>query len=183
MNSLFPVEIADLVAFGFAAPQRLNFGGAQRLGVHQLPGGVRKLDAMGPDDDDIHWQGWFYAEEVGDAVAAAQRLDRARRAGQPVILAWDSFEFTIVIEHFKGDYEFPTRVGFELACKVLQDNTAPQTSAAGSDLGSLVGDDLGNVLSAAQGLGMIVPGSLPSIFSSSLGAAIAAATAITWSPG
>jgi hypothetical protein len=181
MPQLFPVEIGDLVAYGFALPQRLNFGGAQRLGVHQLPGGIRVIDTMGPDEDDIHWQGWFYSDDGFDPVAAAQSLDRKRRAGIPVTLAWDSFQYTVLIEHFKGEYEFPSRVGFELSCKVVQDDTAGSPDDGSGDLDGLFGNDLGNVLNAAQGLGMIVPGNLPSTFSSTVGAAIAAATDITWS--
>src|SRR6185312_11704495 len=121
-TQLFPVQIADLTAWGFAIPERLNFGGAQRLGVHQLPAGVRIIDSLGPDDDDIHWAGMFLQDgESPDPVQAAQHLDFLRKQGAPVQLSWDVFSYLVVIENFKANYEYISRVTFEMTCKVVQD--------------------------------------------------------------
>jgi hypothetical protein len=53
---LGPVAFSD-----FEDPERIRFGGAQRLAVHKLPGGARVIDALGPDDTEIGWSGIFAA--------------------------------------------------------------------------------------------------------------------------
>ena len=37
----------------FEVPATINVGGAQRLAVHRLLGGIRVIDALGRDDSDI----------------------------------------------------------------------------------------------------------------------------------
>ena len=125
MPQLFPVTIGQFTAQGFSVPEKLTFGGMQRLGVHQLPGGVRIIDAMGADDGDIEWKGMLLAGDVPDPVAAAEQIDQMRKQGAPVMLSWDTFQFLVVIDDFRADYEFTSRIPFEIKFKVVQDMTLP----------------------------------------------------------
>src|SRR5260221_491868 len=122
-QELFPVQLADLTAWGFAIPDALNFGGAQRLGVHQLPAGGRIIDSMGTDDSDITWKGMFLKRGAGDPdpVEAARYIDYLRKQGAPVDLSWDAFQYRVLIEQYKPSYEFPTRVTFDIVMKVVED--------------------------------------------------------------
>jgi len=181
MPELFPVQIADLTAWGFANPERLNIGGAQRLGVHQLPAGVRILDSMGADDADIKWSGMFFQRGSDpDPVEAARYLDYLRKQGAPVQLSWDVFMYEGIIESFSAEYEFITRLPFSISFKVLQDLTAPVTTFDSGDVDDLVDTDWANSLSILGELNMTVGAGLPGPFSNVVGAAQVAASTIAW---
>ncbi|HZT90255.1 MAG TPA: hypothetical protein VFA12_20110 [Stellaceae bacterium] len=178
---LFPVQIGQFTARGGSVPDKnINFGGAQRLGVHQLPGGVRIVDVMGPSDDDIHWKGTLYSDDVGDAVAAALEIDQMRQTGTPVTLSWDVLSYTVVIAHFKPEFEFVSRVPFEMVIKVIDDPQSPADQNGTGDLDTLVAGDMTNTLNSATQLNMTVPSAMPSPFSASFGSAQPANQAITW---
>jgi len=51
---LGPVAFQD-----FEIPSAINFGGRQRLAVHQLTNGRRVVDTMGPDASEIGFSGVF----------------------------------------------------------------------------------------------------------------------------
>ena len=160
----------------FDVPDKMPWGGAQRLGVHQLPGGIRIVDAMGPDDLDLTWSGMFFGP---DATEKGRYLDYLRKRGGPVTLSWDSFQYTVVVERFEGDFERYYQVPYKISCKVIEDLTQPTSGPQQSGLDDLIRADMTNVLSVAQALGMTVTGSLPGPFSTTLGAVIASATGVS----
>jgi hypothetical protein len=209
MPDLFPVQIGQFTAQGFAVPQSLNFGGAQRLGVHQLPAGARVIDSMGPDESDIHWSGMFITGlGSNNPVQDAQQLDIYRVQGQPLTLSWDVFQYSVIVEHFAADEQFPSKVPFSISFKVVQNLNNPttpgatagasagQASSAGSggNIDSLVNGDMNGTLSDGQAVGMTVPNATPGPISTNpgsstvtaTGAAASASTSadtnITWSP-
>lgn len=171
-TQLFPVQLANFTAWGFAVPESLNWGGAQRLGVHQLPNGVRVIDSMGPDDSDINWKGMFLKRSPGEPnpVDAARYIDFLRKQGSPTKITWDAFDFDVVVEQFKPSYEFPTRVSFDIVLKVIQDNTAPGQNFAAPQIDDLMRDDFSNILGLVSFLNMAVAAGLPGSFSSSASA-------------
>lgn len=80
---LGPVAFAD-----FEIPERIAFGGTQRLAVHKLPGGLRVIDALGRDDRELTWSGIFAGP---DATARSRLLDLLRARGAVLPLTWDVF--------------------------------------------------------------------------------------------
>ena len=87
---------------GPEVPEKISIGGDQMLNTHKLVGGVRIVDAMGPDDQSLSWSGWFL---YGNATARARFLDNIRRQGLPCTLTWDMFSYQVVISRFTADYE------------------------------------------------------------------------------
>jgi hypothetical protein len=141
--------MADLTLGGvvfqdFEIPESINFGGAQALVVHELPGGTRNIDAMGPDDDDIRWSGRFRGQ------SAEQRsilLDFMRRQGNQVLLSWGLHRFQVVIKEFRADYQQSYEIPYSITCTVVLDEAQALASAAIGFAESMVGD-----LIAATGL-------------------------------
>ncbi len=89
------------VAFdGFEVPERISFGGRQKLVVHTMPGGGRIVDAMGPDEAPIRWSGVFSGPDAGGRV---RTLERLRRLGAPLLLAWDAWRYTVIIQDFLAE--------------------------------------------------------------------------------
>src|SRR5271154_5082483 len=78
-------------------PEKISFGGQQRVAVQNLIGGGRVVATLGIDDGRISFSGIFSGT---DAVARAQMLDAARASGLAVPLVWDSFYYTVIIADF-----------------------------------------------------------------------------------
>ena len=50
---MIALTLGGVVFADFEIPDSINFGGEQVLSVHQLPGGTRVIDALGPSDAEI----------------------------------------------------------------------------------------------------------------------------------
>ena len=85
---------------GFEVPERIAFGGEQRLAVHVLPGGGRVVDAMGPDEGPIRWSGVFSGVGAG---ARVRLLERMRRDGAVHPLTWGGWRHSVVVESFTAE--------------------------------------------------------------------------------
>ncbi len=147
--------VLTLGDFAFARleiPEKIAFGGAQKLVTHELVGGVRVVDAMGREDVPLEWSGMFTG---ANALARARYLDGLRIAGKPLTLTWDEFLYTVVIRSFTADFERFYQIPYRISCLVVADGTSPQTSIASAGIDSLLADDLAaaKVLAAKIGDG------------------------------
>ena len=106
----------------FEVPAWVRFGGRQRLAVHALPGGGRVVDALGADEGDLAWSGAFSGV---DAAPRAQTLDELRRAGQPLLCAWASWAYQVIIAEFEAQTAGPWWVPYRLRLLVLYDASRP----------------------------------------------------------
>ena len=130
---LGPVAFHD-----FEVPERIVFGGTQKLAVHELPGGGRVIDVMGAQSADLVWSGVFSG---ADAAERVRLLDSLRLLAAQVPLSWDVFAYTVVIERLEAEYTSPWWIPYHLTCKVVQDPVAALI-AFGSTLVSQVTSDL-----------------------------------------
>jgi hypothetical protein len=121
----------------FELPERIRFGGKQRLAVHTLPGGMRVIDAMGRDDADISWSGMFSS---ADAADRARSLDLMRAEGGAWTLSWDTFCYLVVIRSFDASYEHVNWVPYRISCTVVQDLAQAVTELVASAATSVLGD-------------------------------------------
>jgi hypothetical protein len=142
------IILGPIVLRDFEVPEHMNFGGAQRLAVHFLPGGARVIDALGRDDAEITFSGTFSGPE---ASARARAVDALRATGLPQLLSWDVFAYTVVIRDFHADYRAGNWIPFRIACTVLRDEAAAFVEAPLALAESLLGD-VG--IAAAAGIGM-----------------------------
>jgi hypothetical protein len=154
---LGPVTFQD-----FALPGRIHFGGAQRLAVHTLPGGVRVIDSMGRNDADISWSGAFSG---ADAADQARGIDLMRAEGEMWTLAWDAFCYLVVIGSFEASYEHVNWVPYRISCTVVQDLAqsavgvvASLATSVLSDLASVIGIDTSAAVAAVGAAGALAAG-------------------------
>ena len=143
----------------FEVPGRIEFGGGQRLAVHALPGGVRVIDALGPEDAPIHWSGVFTGPSAGERV---RLLNVLRSTGEPLPLAWDDFVYEVIVAGLEVRFERPNWIPYRIACMVLSDLSSPLQLAM--SLAASIGGDLRSAgaynaldLSGA-GAALVVPG-------------------------
>jgi hypothetical protein len=163
----------------FELPPRIFFGGAQRMAVHALPGGVRVIDALGRDDADIVWSGAFSGS---DAAERARLLDLLRAEGGVWPLAWDAFAYEVVIAAFEAEYQHANWVPYRVVCKVVLDLAQAAVLAVADLAGSVLADLTqagplaGGAVAALGAAGGAVPGT--AAFAATLGSAGGAVQAI-----
>lgn len=129
---LGPVVFRD-----FEVPERINFGGAQRLAVHHLTSGGRVIDTLGRDDADISFSGIFTG---ADAMARTRTLDEFRALGRVLTLTWDVLTYSVVIREFQASFTQPGWIPFRVCCTVLRDEAAALIEAPLSLVASVLGD-------------------------------------------
>ncbi|MDR3718392.1 MAG: hypothetical protein P4K98_06290 [Bryobacteraceae bacterium] len=139
----------------FEVPERVSWGGRQRLSVHRLPGGGRVIDALGRDDADISWSGVFTGE---DATARVRQMDLMRISGAAWPLTWDWFYYTVVISKFEVEYQSQNWIPYRVVCTVVRDEVDPILETAvglaiqiSGDLLAAAGFETDVDLSAATG--------------------------------
>jgi hypothetical protein len=133
----FSLTLGPVAFAGFELPSSITLGGRQRLAIHRLPGGLRIIDALGADPADLAWSGIFTGPDAADR---ARTLDTLRIAGQTLLLAWDAFLYSVIIENFQADYRSPWWIPYRLSCSVLQDEAAAVVAAAVSLVPAITGD-------------------------------------------
>ena len=121
----FSLTLGPVAFVGFELPSSIAFGGRQRLATHRLPGGIRIIDALGPDPADLAWSGIFTGPDAADR---ARLLDTLRVAGKALPLAWDAFLNTVIIENFSANYRSPWWIPYRISCTVLRDEAASAVS-------------------------------------------------------
>jgi hypothetical protein len=110
----------------FEVPERIAFGGAQRLAVNQMIGGGRVVNALGVDDGEIGFSGIFSGS---DAAGRVQALDLLRSTGTAVPFIWGDFFYIVVVAQFIVEYTKPWWMPFAVRCVVVTDLVAALGSA------------------------------------------------------
>jgi hypothetical protein len=150
------VTLGPVKLTGMAAPPNIPIGGRQAMTVHKLPGGARVIDATGQDDADIKWSGVL---DTQDASTIARTLDKLRRSGSAVTLAWDVFSYQVVVSEFTCGTKFVPPMHYSIKMMVVKDNTLA-SGVTPIALALQVGEDLktGNYFGALSAAGQGVVG-------------------------
>lgn len=167
--------LGDVTFAGLEVPASIKFGGEQRLCVHELVGGARVIDAMGRADHPLEWGGWFLG---ADAVSRAQLLDSLRISGAVQTLAWDRFQYQVIVRSFAADFQRFYQVPYRISCEVVSDQTQPVTSPPSPPIDQAINSDA----SAAGVLAAAIGDSPLSAAISSMQSAIGAVTSFVTAP-
>jgi hypothetical protein len=145
---------------GMEVPERMPFGGSQRVAEHFLPGGGVIIDALGPKERDIEWSGYFTGTS---AVSRALKIDAIRQTGSSVMLTWAGFSRKVIIKDFAPDY---TRMGavipYKITCAVITGASAAKPgllAQIAGDITSALGLD--NLPAGVQSAVTAVQAALP----------------------
>lgn len=139
------ITLGDFQFRNLEIPASINFGGEQKLNVHELVGGTRIIDALGHQEDDVSWNGLITGP---DALDRAAQLDNMRIAGDQVTLSWFNFNYLVVIKYFRANTERYYQINYSITLTVVQ-----ELSLLGAIL-SLLGIDAAilNDVTVANGL-------------------------------
>jgi len=153
------IILGGIPFYGHAVPNKINFGGKQKVTTQTLIGGQRVVDAMGAEPDDIKWSGRFRG---ADAIDNAVALDQMRKSGAAVPLTWFGFYFTVVVTSFTAETEKFYEVPYNITCLVV-DDPSNALEAVLSSLDSLVGGDLTSATNAGVALGAAASAALTNL--------------------
>ena len=141
-----PIRLGLIDLQDFEIPQSVRFGGRHRLSVHALAGGRRIVERLGPDDDEIEFQGTFSGPT---AEARARAFDNLRLSGEVVWLTWESFRRQIIVRRFIAEFHNPWWIPYRISCVVAhQTHIGP---ADGTNTAAVLSADLSNAMAAAAG--------------------------------
>ncbi len=121
------VLLGPVTLQGFEVPERIMFGGGQRLAVHELIGGGRVIDTLGAAAEEIALGGIFSGP---DAALRVQSLDAARILGTALPISWGDFAYTVIIAEFAVHYEKSWWIPYALRLVVVEDPVALLVSVA-----------------------------------------------------
>lgn len=137
-------------------PEKINFGGKQRVAVQNLIGGGRVVSALGLDDGEISFAGIFSG---ADAASRAQELDAARALGAQLPLVWGEFYYLVLIQEFKAEYRKSSLIPFSINCIVVSDPLAAAVNLV-APLANLVAGDLAAAAGLSGQAGLSLQGGL-----------------------
>ncbi len=127
------VNLGDFQFALFEIPEKISWGGSQRIAVHELVGGQRVLDAMGRSDRSLVWSGLFMGQ---NATARARFLDTMRAQGAAQTLTFGQLAYSVIVKEFDPDYERFYQIPYRIECEVIADLANPVTTAAPASIDS-----------------------------------------------
>lgn len=131
-------------------PEKITFGGKQKLAKHELVGGKRVIDAMGRSDAPLLWSGLILGE---NALSRARYLDYLRISGKQCILVWSELSYRVVVESFEADFERFYKIPYRITCEVVEDLGQPVMAIASAGIDELIGEDMGAVTTLGAAIG------------------------------
>jgi hypothetical protein len=149
------VLLLDTIAFrDFEVASGVSFGGVQRIVQHELPGGVRIIDAMGDRPSQITISGTLSGSE---ATERARALTVLRSQGAVLPLTWDVFFYSVVVQSFQADFKSSFWIPFRLTCAVLRDEATALVAGVLSLAGSVLSDVGAAIAAAPSGVDLSGP--------------------------
>lgn len=148
-----PDTILVLGDFQFASveiPERIVFGGDQKLVTHELVGGQRIIDAMGRSDMPLEWSGMLLGV---NALERARYLDGLRVAGQQLDLTWSEFKYKVVIQSFRCTFERSYKLPYSITCMVVRDASSPVTTIAAAGFDEAIQNDMTSATDLGTAIG------------------------------
>jgi len=135
------LKLGDFTFANFEIPEKITFGGEQKLVNHELIGGIPVFDAMGKSDHDLEWSGLFKGD---NALLRARYIDGLRLAGKPLPLTWSEFAYRVIIKEFTADFQRRYQKPYTIKCAIVDNLTAPIKFIADPGIDSLIASDMLN---------------------------------------
>lgn len=134
--------LGDFIFQEMELPEKIPFGGEQRLSVKKFIGGARNVQSLGPDPIALSWSGIILPLFDGTpSLMRAKYLNQMKDAGYPLILVWDELIYLVVIKSFVADYKF-YQIPYTITCEVVEDLSIPALGSSYLSVGAALLADL-----------------------------------------
>ena len=105
------VRLGPIYLSGTEVPPEIPFAGRQNVASHDLYGGGRVIQPVGPVDDPIEWTAMF----VGPlAMKRARFINTYRISGKPIVFSFSGVVVSCVITEFRPVYKSLTWVPYSI---------------------------------------------------------------------
>jgi len=143
------MQIGSIQLSDFEVPPSIKFGGKYRVAVHKSANGVRVIDKLGPDDNDIEFRGIFSGPQ---AELRARALNDMRLNGVPVWLSWNAFRYRVLVTAIRLDYRTRSWILYEVTCLIVDQSGAPNVAVVAA--AAQIAADVASAVGAAAPLGI-----------------------------
>jgi hypothetical protein len=143
MPAFDALVLGPFIFSDFSPPDEMTLATKQQVVKHQMPGGYRTVDVMGPDDEDPAWSGVMYGE---DAFSDMLTLYSMCQAGQELAFSWGAEARTVVITEFSGHVVKEAVVKYSIKLMYVDDSGSGSQAGASMSLESMVLSDLNAAL-------------------------------------
>lgn len=152
LGSLFtgtgPISLGDFDFTRFEVPEIVTHGTRQKLETHTMPGGRRVIDAMGPEELPITWNGRLIGVNAG---LRARQLKAMCQRGRRLVLRWGINRMDVVIQEASFEDLRREFINYKIECVALNVQSAPGKpgllESVTADIGAAIGVDLPATLS------------------------------------
>ena len=144
--------LGDFIFARFEIPEKIGFGGDQKLTVHELVGGQRVVDAMGRSDAPLEWSGILTGPA---ALERARYLDNLRVAGKELLLTWSEFSYFVIVQSFRCSFERAYKLPYSITCIVVEDATSPIKTITYSGVDEAMREDMTSATTLGDSIGDI----------------------------
>ncbi len=141
--------LGDFVFRDYEIPEKITWGDQQKTHLFSYPGGLRSVEALGPEPMPITWAGRF---QGAAATGRVRRLDTVCRLGKPLPLTWGALSFLVLVTKFTVNQERNWQCLYTIECLVV---AAPIGLPSGLSLTDAAGAVVGDA-AAAVGLGGLI---------------------------
>lgn len=114
------VVLGDFVFRDWEIPEKISWGGAQKVNVHKLVGGDRVIDSMGPDHADLTWSAAFLSD---DATERAYTIDKMRKDGQVRPFTFGGRFYNVVVSNFSAEQRMLSWIPYTITLTVQRDDS------------------------------------------------------------
>lgn len=159
------LQLKDFEFSGTEIPEKINFGGEQHLIVNKLVGGVRDVQALGPDPAPITWSGLFRGTT---AAYRARYVQNMMNEGRAVDLIWSEFLYRVLVREFKADFERFYQIPYQITVEIVADLSGAVTEKAPASVDDLTRDDAASITDLADAIGDPTLSSLVSSLNSAI---------------
>lgn len=166
--------LGDFIFARFEIPEKIGFGGDQKLVVHELVGGQRVVDAMGRSDAPLEWSGILTGPA---ALERARYLDNLRVAGKELLLTWSEFSYFVIVQSFRCSFERAYKLPYSITCIVVEDATSPVKTIAYSGVDEAMREDMTSATTLGDSIGDIELSGLLATLDTAIAAVSSFATA------
>ncbi|MBV8159116.1 MAG: hypothetical protein JO278_15760 [Dyella sp.] len=112
--------VLDAVSRPFGTPSEVSGGIEQQLGVSQLIGGARNVDAMGQAPLPIKWQGRWRGPS---ATSDHNTMLAMTQAGLSVPCTWNEYYYTVLIKNYSFKYQASFEILYTVELTVIPDDS------------------------------------------------------------
>lgn len=115
------VSIGEIILEDWEIPEKVSWGGQQRMTVHKLIGGTRFIDVMGEDNAEVSWSGRFLSP---DAAFRADQLDLLRKSGMLIDVVFAGRYYSAVISSFIAEQLTQFHITYQISFTILADESS-----------------------------------------------------------